>query len=117
MYDNIMNSEKNPLRNLPRSVRLQVMVALSWMWSLIFGLWIGSTLAFGASVAAHMLLLVGVFATTEIFRRAEERSRGFDEKPANAQEVAEAHEDLWGSPDATHSLRPATVPTRSHANV
>jgi hypothetical protein len=79
-YASLMNSELNPLRNLPKTVRFQIMVSLSWMWSVVFALWLGSVLAFGASVAVHLILLVGVFGTTEVFRRA----RKHDGSPADA---------------------------------
>ena len=70
LYSIVMNSSFNPLRKLPKSVRLQIMVLLSWMWSSIFSLWVGSVLAFGASIGVHMILLVGIFFTAEAFRRA-----------------------------------------------
>jgi hypothetical protein len=74
-YQAIMNSERNPLRTIPKVVRFQVMVALSWMWSLIFALSIGSYLAFGVSLVAHLAILVGILVTTEVFRRASSRTR------------------------------------------
>ena len=70
LYSIVMNSSFNPLRKLPKSVRFQIMVLLSWMWSSIFSLWVGSVLAFGASIGVHMILLVGIFFTAEAFRRA-----------------------------------------------
>jgi len=70
LYSIVMNSSLNPLRKLPKSVRFQIMVLLSWMWSVVFSLWVGSVLAFGASISVHMILLVGIFFTAEAFRRA-----------------------------------------------
>ena len=104
LYENVMNSERNPLRNLPRTVRFQLMVVLSWMWSVIFALWIGSIVAFGVSATAHLLLLVGVFVTVEVFRRAKERGRGYDDLFRDPKDGGAMHDDVWGA--AENSLEP-----------
>ena len=70
LYSIVMNSSLNTLGKLPKSVRFQIMLLLSWMWSSVFSLWVGSVLAFGASIGAHMILLIGIFFTAEAFRRA-----------------------------------------------
>ncbi len=70
-YRAIMDPSENPLRELPRMVRFQYMSILAYMWSAIFALWLGHMWLFGASVAAHTLLLVGLFFTAEIFAYAK----------------------------------------------
>lgn len=112
-YRSVMNADANPLRTLPKPVRLQLMVALSWMWSLIFAAWIGSTVAFGASVVAHMLLLLGVMVTAEMFRRAEERGRDHDGPLTDHANGATAGE----APHWRQELRPATTTRMTHPTV
>ena len=40
-WDSVMNAEYNPLRNLPKTYKFQVMTYLSVMWCIIFSLWTG----------------------------------------------------------------------------
>ncbi|MDC3347600.1 hypothetical protein OAW32_03350, partial [bacterium] len=42
IYNNIMNSSKNPLSALPPAQRMQAMIILSVMWSTIFSLSTGA---------------------------------------------------------------------------
>ena len=78
-YQALMDPSENPLRALPKMVRFHYMSMLAYMWSAIFALWLGHLWLFGASVAAHALLLVGLFFTAEIFAYARR------EKPARAR--------------------------------
>ena len=70
-YASIMSSNSNPLRHLPKMVRFQFMTTLAFMWSFIFTMWIGSMAFFGPSAIAHLLVLIGVFFTADIFLKAE----------------------------------------------
>ena len=70
LYASVMDPERNPLRALPKMQRFQYMVVLSYMWSTIFAISIGSYFAFGASVVIHLLLLTGVFFTRTTFGNA-----------------------------------------------
>jgi hypothetical protein len=74
-YALIMDSDRNPLRSLPKMVRFQYMTVLAYMWSLVFCLYIGATALIGPSIAVHTILLIGVFFTADIFRRARARAR------------------------------------------
>jgi len=74
LYRVIMDSSVNPLANLPKIVRFQLMSTLAFMWSGVFSLWIGNIAIFGPSALGHMLLLVGVFFTSETFRRVRKFS-------------------------------------------
>jgi hypothetical protein len=69
-YALVMSSNTNPLKSLPKMVRFQFMTTLAFMWSFIFTMWIGSMQFFGPSAVAHMLVLIGVFFTAEIFKKA-----------------------------------------------
>ena len=74
LYKVIMDSSVNPLANLPKIVRFQLMSTLAFMWSGVFSLWIGNIAIFGPSALGHMILLLGVFFTAETFRRARQLS-------------------------------------------
>ena len=69
-YALVMSPKVNPLRKLPKIVQFQFMTALAFMWSFIFTMWIGSLSVFGPSAIVHTLVLIGVFFTAEIFKKA-----------------------------------------------
>ena len=71
-YAVVMSPNTNPLNKLPKIVRFQLMTSLAFMWSFIFTMWIGSVQFFGPSAVAHTLVLIGVFFTAEIFRKAKD---------------------------------------------
>ncbi|MFL2771544.1 MAG: hypothetical protein ACJZ9F_11095 [Rhodospirillaceae bacterium] len=75
IYKSVMDPHSNPLSNLPKYVRFQIMTVLSIMWTTIFSLWTGMTYLFGPSVVAHMLLALGVIFTAEVFRYAKTMTR------------------------------------------
>lgn len=64
----LMRAKNNSLNTLPKTVRLQIMVILSIMWSLIFTLSIGVFYLFPGLILIHVtLLLLGIFGTGWIF--------------------------------------------------
>ncbi len=68
-WDTVMNPDRNPLVQLPKIVRFQLMVALAFMWSAIFCLSAGLFIWFPEFVFGHVvLLLIGIFGTGHIFR-------------------------------------------------
>ncbi|MBT5387217.1 MAG: hypothetical protein HN817_02020 [Porticoccaceae bacterium] len=69
-----MDHNKNPLRHIPDPVsRMWVMNVLAWMWSVVFGIYLGSVIYMGVSMAAHFILLFGVSFTAAVFYDAERR--------------------------------------------
>ena len=66
----VMDSASNPLMRVPKMQRFQMMQVLACMWSIVFAAWVGSAMAFGFGAAVHSILLIGVFFTAEVFRRA-----------------------------------------------
>ena len=70
-YALVMSPNSNPLKGLPKMVRFQLMTTLAFMWSFIFTMWIGSMQFFGPSAVVHTLVLIGVFFTAEIFKKAK----------------------------------------------
>ena len=74
----LFDDSKNDLRALPRSVRLQILLVLSFIWTTVFSLYIFSytTFAFGWAglYIAHIGLIFAVYMTFKQFHRAEEKS-------------------------------------------
>ena len=81
IYDSwnvVMNSEHNPLRNIPdTNTRHLVMQLLAWMWCIIFSMSVGSIVVFGVSALAHALLIAGIFITAGVFETAKRRPQYF----------------------------------------
>ena len=72
----LFDDSKNDLRSLPRSVRLQILLVLSFVWTTVFSLYIFSytTFAFGWAglYIAHIGLIFAVYMTFKQFHKAEE---------------------------------------------
>ena len=58
-YNLIMNVDSNGLASLPNIVKFQLMTLLSFMWSIIFTLMVGSYLVLGPTLILHILFLLG----------------------------------------------------------
>ena len=67
----LFDDSKNDLRSLPRSVRLQILLVLSFIWTTVFSLYIFSytTFAFGWAglYIAHIGLIFAVYMTFKLF--------------------------------------------------
>ena len=74
----LFDDSKNDLRSLPRTVRLQILLVLSFIWTTVFSLYIFSytTFAFGWAglYIAHIGLIFAVYMTFKQFHKAEEQS-------------------------------------------
>ena len=74
----LFDDSKNDLRALPKTVRLQILLVLSFIWSVVFSLYIFTytTFIFGwAGVfVAHLGLIFAVYHTFKQFHKAEEKS-------------------------------------------
>lgn len=96
-YNLVMNENRNPLSYLPRMVRFQYMTILSFMWSAVFTLWVGTMAVFGPTMAAHMLVLVAIFFTADIFRRARHRTLSHDNTFRDPRDGCARYDDVWGA--------------------
>jgi 4-hydroxybenzoate polyprenyltransferase len=69
----LFDDSKNDLRSLPRSVRLQILLVLSFIWTTVFSLYIFSytTFAFGWAglYIAHIGLIFAVYMTFKHFHK------------------------------------------------
>ena len=70
-YNLIMNSDSNGLSNLPNMVKFQLMTILSFMWSIVFTLMVGSYLVLGPTVLLHVLFLGGIFFTSAVYKKSK----------------------------------------------
>jgi hypothetical protein len=92
-YRAIMDSDRNPLRGLPKAQRFQVMAVLSFMWSTIFSLGIGTWAWFGELVTLHLLVALGTVITGWTFSTMRRQT------PRDLyvrQDGTGAHDDIWG---------------------
>ena len=68
----IMDPDRNAFMRLPKTVRFQLMVVLSCLWSIIFCVSAGLLVWLPGYVLAHVtLLLIGIFGTSWAFKQAE----------------------------------------------
>ena len=74
----LFDDSKNDLRSLPKTVRLQILLVLSFIWTTVFSLYVFSytTFAFGWAglYVAHIGLIFAVYMTFKHFHKAEEKS-------------------------------------------
>ena len=64
---NIMfDDSKNDLRALPKTVRLQILITLSFVWSVVFSLYVFSLNSFAYGFASMFLAHIGVIFATYI---------------------------------------------------
>jgi hypothetical protein len=98
VYNLVMDPNRNPLQALPKMVRFQYMVVLAYMWSAVFSIYIGTIALLGPSIAAHTILLIGVFFTADIFRRARARALSQDALLQDPADGTAMKDDAWGAP-------------------
>ena len=74
----LFDDSKNDLRSLPKTVRLQILLVLSFIWTTVFSLYVFSytTFVFGWTglFIAHIGLIFAVYMTFKHFHKAEEKS-------------------------------------------
>ena len=94
LYRAIMDTNANPLRNLPRAQRFQVMLYLSIMWTTIFCLATGAWLWYVELMLAHVLFAVGFAVTGLTFHRAK-TVMTYRDYPASDNTAR--YDDVWGA--------------------
>ncbi len=71
IFKSVMDPENNGLSQLPKVVKFQIMVTLSFMWSIIFCISAGVFIWLPGYILVHVLLLaIGIFGTSWIFQRS-----------------------------------------------
>ena len=69
-YRVIMDPDRNPLSDLPRAQRLQIMVVLRLMWTTIFSAMAAVWFLFEALVILHLLAATSVMLTGATYQAA-----------------------------------------------
>ena len=77
---NIMfDDSKNDIRSLPKTVRLQILIVLSFVWSTVFSLYVFSLTSFiwgwAGVVMAHVGLIFAIYITFKFFHKAKKDSQ------------------------------------------
>ena len=98
VYEVLVNPELNPLRGLPKNVCFQLTLALTLIWSIIFSVCSGMVALVGPSMTVHVLLMLGVYATAVVFRRANcKNSVDHHAKYRDPSNGCARYDNLWGA--------------------
>lgn len=92
MYDIasvLFDDSKNDLRALPKTVRLQLLMCLSFVWSTAFSVTVfetinGITYGWGGLVIGHLLIIVAVYYTFHVFRNVRSNHRKINTSSINS---------------------------------
>lgn len=94
LYRAIMDSDINPLRNLPPIRRFQAMVFLSLMWTTIFCAGAGAWMWYGELIVLHLLVAFGFLVTGVTFHTAS-RVATYRDHPR--EDGTARYDDVWGA--------------------
>ena len=77
---NIMfDDQSNDLRALPKTVRLQILIVLSFVWSTVFSLYVFSLTSFVygwlSMILAHIGLIFATYITFKFFHKAKKEQK------------------------------------------
>ena len=83
----MFDDTRNDFRSLPKTVRLQLLTIFSFLWSLLFSLYVFNLTTFALGFAGvflgHVLLIILTYYTFKVFYRARKRQQtGFEETNA-----------------------------------
>jgi len=92
LYRSIMDSNRNPLRDLPRQQSFQIMVVLSLMWTSIFCMMAGAWLWYGELIVLHVLFALGLAFTGVTLHSAQKLATHRD----HPRSIGTArYDDMW----------------------
>ena len=94
IYRAIMDSESNPLRDLPPIRRFQVMLFLSLMWTTIFCAGAGAWMWYGELIVLHTLMALGFLVTGVTFHSANQVATYRDHP---LKDGTARYDDVWGA--------------------
>ncbi|MEP6343124.1 MAG: hypothetical protein ABJ275_07390 [Maricaulaceae bacterium] len=96
IYENIMDSEKNPLMQLAVTQRFQMMVLLSTLWTVIFTASISVWFLYGVLWIGYIFMAVGLLLTPIIFQYAP-KSRTLTYRDFPREDGTARYDDVWGA--------------------
>lgn len=112
LYALVMDENLNPLSGLPKMVRFQYMMILSFMWSCVFTIWVGSAIVLGPTLVGHVAVLIAIFFTGDVFRRARAQSADHRARMRDRRDGTALYDDMWGAPSVATA---ASSKQRTHA--
>ena len=75
----MFDDSKNDIRSLPKTVRLQILIVLSFVWSTVFSLYVFSLTSFVygwlSMILAHIGLIFATYITFKIFHKARKEQK------------------------------------------
>ena len=81
--------DKSSFRSLPKSTRLSILLQLSFIWSVIFSIYVFQyetmALGFGAVMLAHALLIFAVYYTFKQFHRGIKNDQSLQKETEQAE--------------------------------
>lgn len=78
IWKSIMDSDINPLKNIPDlQVRHLIMQLLAWMWCITFAMMVGSWTVFTISALGHVFLIASIVLTVGTFETAKRKPQVF----------------------------------------
>ncbi|MBT8473130.1 MAG: hypothetical protein HKN14_14370 [Marinicaulis sp.] len=95
-YDVVMDPNQNPLAELPKAQKFQLMSYLSLMWTTIFCVGFGFWAFYGQLVVLHILVALGAVYTGFTFRNSKRQSHR--DKFKRDEDGTARYDDLWGAP-------------------
>jgi len=93
-YRAVMDSDRNPLSNLPPAQRFQTMAGLGIMWTTIFCTFAGTWFWYGELILGHVLLAFGTLVTGFTFQRAR-ALKTYRDHPSH--DGTARYDDVWGA--------------------
>tara|TARA_B100001057_G_C22800584_1_gene931335 strand:+ start:1375 stop:1761 length:387 start_codon:yes stop_codon:yes gene_type:complete len=78
----LFDDSRNDLRALPKTVRLQILVVLSFVWSTVFSIYIFTsmnTMVYGWTglVIGHLAIIFAVYYTFKQFHNVSKKQQGY----------------------------------------
>jgi len=96
-YVSVMDDDLNAFSQLPKTTRFQLMIMLSWVCSAVFAVSAGTYYVFGTSVIAHTAILIAIFFTADLFRRARDGKVHHRDAMRNKHDGTALYDDLCGA--------------------
>ncbi len=96
-YKLIMDDERNPFNGPPKIIRFRFMLILSYMWSTMFSIWIGSMFSLWPMIVGHTAVVVAIFFTADVFRLARGQCRrDYRHNFKDPLDGCARYDDIWG---------------------
>lgn len=75
-FRDLLNVDRNALRNIPTPSKYLAMLMLSLFWCLAFGLYFGEQMMIGYNMIGHVAVVTMAFVTWWVFRSFQNQASG-----------------------------------------